>query len=69
MQSASSAHPSAPDRPGSTPCEIDFNPETMVFVITKRVNGLMKTKKVHIVNVASWEELPPEKKAEPQVKK
>lgn len=67
LKSASASVPSNPDRPGSTPCDIEFDPETMVFAITKTIQSKVRTKFVHVSNVTGWEVMPeaPKKEKKP----
>lgn len=66
--SATSNTPTHGDRPGSTPCEIEFDPESMCFSLTKIIKGVVRTKFVHVSNVTGWEVLP-EAPKKPEVKK
>jgi hypothetical protein len=71
QKSASSSVAANGDRPGATPCEIEFDPESMTFSLSKNIKGIPRVKFVHVSNVTGWELLPEVKKEEkkPEAKK
>ncbi len=69
IKSASGTSPGRPDRPGSKPHEILFDPESMTFSLTGKIGPVMRTKYVHVSNVSGWEVAPPEEKKEEAAKK
>lgn len=55
IKSASSTSASNPERAGSTPFEIEFDPESNLFKVTRTVQGKVVSKFVPMSNVSGFE--------------
>lgn len=55
IKSASSTSASNPERAGSTPFDIEFDPESNLFKVTRTVNGKSISKFVPMTNVSGFE--------------
>ena len=55
IKSASSTSAANPERPGSSPFDIEFDPDSNLFKITRSLNGKSVSKLVPLSNVACFE--------------